>query len=132
MVDQPSPRLRSFVWDCPDPARLAGFYAELLGGRVVTGDEEWSEVHLDGFPLKLAFQRVEPYRPPEWPDGLPQQMHLDLTVNDLEAGSRRAVELGATVLSDPVEEPGSVFVVHADPDGHPFCLCWDKTRVSTE
>jgi hypothetical protein len=30
------------------------------------------------------------------------------------------------VLSGPVEEPGCVFVVHADPAGHPFCLCRER------
>jgi predicted enzyme related to lactoylglutathione lyase len=53
-------------------------------------------------------------------------MHLDLTVSDLEAACRRAASLGATVLSDLVEEPGCVYVVHADPAGHPFCLCQER------
>jgi hypothetical protein len=39
------------------------------------------------------------------------------------------VALGAEVLTGPVEEPGSVFIVHADPAGHPFCLCWDRPSV---
>jgi hypothetical protein len=30
------------------------------------------------------------------------------------------VSLGAAVLADPVEEPGGMFIVHADPAGHPF------------
>ena len=72
--------------------------------------------------LKLAFQRVDPYQAPQWPDGVPQQSHLDLTVSDLAAASARVVSLGATVMSGPVQEPGGVFIVHADPAGHPFCL----------
>ena len=114
------------VLDCPDPRALATFYADLLGGRVVAGDAAWCEVHVDGVGLKLAFQGVDDYRRPEWPDGLPQQVHLDLTVTDVEAASRFAVGLGAEVLGAPVEEPGCVFVVHADPAGHPFCLCMER------
>jgi predicted enzyme related to lactoylglutathione lyase len=120
--------MRSVVLDCLDPVALASFYAELLTGGVRTGDSDWSEVGVDGLPFKLAFQRVATYRRPEWPDGVAQQLHLDLTVSDLEAASRRAVALGAEVLSGPVDEDGSVFIVHADPDGHPFCLCMDRTR----
>jgi predicted enzyme related to lactoylglutathione lyase len=76
--------------------------------------------------FKLAFQRAEPYVAPQWPQGTPQQLHLDLTVSDLDAACIRAASLGAVALGDPVEEPDSVFVVHADPAGHPFCLCQDR------
>ncbi len=124
----PTVQLRSVVLDCPDPPALARFYAALLGGRALTDDPEWCEVRVDGLSMKLAFQQATAYRAPEWPDGVPQQLHLDLTVTDLDAASARAVALGARVLGDPVEEPGSVFVVHADPAGHPFCLCLDRPQ----
>ncbi|HWG74972.1 MAG TPA: VOC family protein [Acidimicrobiales bacterium] len=123
-----SARLRSVVLDWLDPELLASFYAGLLSGRVATGDDEWCEVHFDDVGIKLAFQKVSTYQAPEWPDGVPQQVHLDLTVHDLDAASRRAQDLGAIVLNGPVEEPGCVFVVHADPAGHPFCLCADKRQ----
>jgi len=119
-------RLRSVVLDCPDPVGLASFYADLLAGRAEVADPSWCEVHVDGLPVKLAFQRVTDYQRPEWPDDIPQQLHLDLTVSDLAAASRRAVSLGARVLSGPVEEPGDAFIVHVDPAGHPFCLCMDR------
>ncbi len=115
------------VLDCPDAVSLAIFYADLLGGRAVTSDPAWCEVILD-HPPKLAFQLVSNFEPPDWPDGVPQQLHLDLSVSDLEAASLRAVGLGAMVLAGPVEEPGCVFIVHADPAGHPFCLCQDRGR----
>ena len=127
--DIPEVRLRSVVIDCPDPAALASFYALLLDGRLHTEDPQWCEVRFDGVRFKLAFQRVGCYQPPEWPDGSPQQSHLDLTVPDLAAASLRAVELGASVLSGRVEEPGCTFIVHADPAGHPFCLCEDSIRT---
>jgi predicted enzyme related to lactoylglutathione lyase len=115
--------LRAIVFDCPDPSALATFYADLLNGQLDVSDPTWCEVRA-GHPLvKLAFQLAEPYDPPVWPVGTPQQMHLDLTVSDLGAASTRAVELGAAVLTGPVEEPGCTWIVHADPAGHPFCLC---------
>jgi predicted enzyme related to lactoylglutathione lyase len=118
--------LRSVVFDCPDPPALASFYADLIAGQVVTIDPDWCEVHFAGSPFKLAFQHVTSYVPPAWPDGVPQQLHLDLTVSDLDAACRRAASLGAVVLSDRVEEPGSFFIVFADPAGHTFCLCQDR------
>ena len=119
--------MRSVVFDCADAAALARFYAALLAGRADVTDPSWCEVHVEGLPVKLAFQAVDAYRRPEWPDGVPQQVHLDLTVPNLEAASRHAVALGAEVLTGPVDEPGSVFIVHVDPAGHPFCLCFDRS-----
>jgi predicted enzyme related to lactoylglutathione lyase len=123
--DRVEVRVRSFVIDCPDPPGLASFYAQLLGGQLDTTDPQWCEVRLDPH-CKLAFQKVSPYRAPNWPDGSPQQSHLDFTVSDLGAASLRAVSLGASVLRQRVEEPGCVFTVHADPAGHPFCLCEER------
>jgi predicted enzyme related to lactoylglutathione lyase len=119
-------QLRSIVFDCPDPSRLAAFYGDLLGGVVDSTDPSWCEVHFAELPLKLAFQGVAEFVPPTWPNGQPRQVHLDLTVTDLESASARAVELGARILADPVEEEDSFFQVHADPSGHPFCFCVEK------
>jgi catechol 2,3-dioxygenase-like lactoylglutathione lyase family enzyme len=114
------------VLDCPDPAALARFYAELLGGTVegaeaVTPDDEWVEVTL---PLAahrplLAFQRVDDYRAPVWPgQDVPQQVHLDVKVDDLDAGERAVLAIGATATG----EGTGTFRVYLDPAGHPFCL----------
>ncbi|MEU3556051.1 VOC family protein [Streptomyces fragilis] len=119
-------KLQAVALDCDDPVMLAAFYAELLGGHVVTesAEADWVEVHgFEGVPL--ACQRVEGYRPPAWPgQDRPQQLHLDFDVDDLEAEERRALALGATVLerTDQVR-PGANWRVYADPAGHPFCLC---------
>jgi hypothetical protein len=45
-------------------------------------------------------------------------VHLDIEVEDLDAGEARALELGAVRLDDGAES----FRVFADPAGHPFCL----------
>jgi predicted enzyme related to lactoylglutathione lyase len=118
-------RSDSAPWCSTRLTRRAKFYGELLAAEIDTTDPDWCEVHLVEPRLKLAFQRVEDYQPPEWPNGLPQQAHLDVTVVDLQATSRRAVELGAAVLAEPVVEDNATFQVHADPCGHPFCLCVD-------
>ena len=53
------------------------------------------------------------------------QLHLDLTVPDLDALARhraRAESLGARLLLDRTDDPDEPLVVLADPSGHPFCL----------
>jgi hypothetical protein len=63
----------------------------------------------------LAFQRAPGHRPPTWPDpAVPQQIHLDVMVDDGPAAAAAVLALGATAL------PGTG--VFADPAGHPFCL----------
>ena len=51
------------------------------------------------------------------------QVHLDIEVDDLEAASARARELGATLAEF---QPQKDVRVHLDPAGHPFCL-WVST-----
>jgi hypothetical protein len=56
-----------------------------------------------------------------WPDPQsPQQMHIDVRVEDIDAAEARPLELGARRL----EGGGDQFRVYADPAGHPFCLVW--------
>ncbi|MDA0565569.1 VOC family protein [Streptomonospora sp. S1-112] len=118
--------LQAVALDCPDPVRLAEFYAALLGGEVVVDPQDPGWVEVRGFAgTPLAFQRVADYRPPEWPgQGSPQQVHLDFDVDDIEADEARVLELGARVLerTDQVRAEAN-WRVYADPAGHPFCLC---------
>lgn len=117
--------LGAVVLDCPDPWALGRFYAELLGCQVASeSEDDW--VDLEGTGEILSFQRVEQYEPPSWPDGAPQQVHLDLRVDEYEGPHARVVALGATPLQpvDPPQPTGEPsFRVYADPAGHPFCLC---------
>ncbi len=54
-----------------------------------------------------------------WPDpDRPQQFHLDVMVDDVDAAEPRVLALGAQRLT----EPGDDNRVYADPAGHPFCL----------
>jgi Glyoxalase-like domain len=122
-----SARLDTVVLDCPDPVALARFYAALLGLQVDPGGSaRWQSLADDGSGVRLGFQQAARYVAPSWPDGVPQQVHLDLTVQDMAASHSRAVELGAVPL-DPQEAPTGNedrgFRVYADPAGHPFCLC---------
>ena len=116
----PIARFPSLVLDCDDPGRLAEFYGALLDWRP-SSDDGWGEVRNAAGDQCICFQRVEQYRPPEWPgQEVPQQMHLDVMVDDLDTGERAVLELGATRAE---HQPGTTFRVFLDPAGHPFCLC---------
>jgi predicted enzyme related to lactoylglutathione lyase len=112
-------RFPSFVIDCPDPAALATFYGALLDWPVQVEDD-WAHIRAD-YGDSIGFQRVADYTPPQWPSQeRPQQMHLDVVVDDLDAAEPLVIGLGATRHE---HQPGTTFRVFLDPAGHPFCLC---------
>jgi catechol 2,3-dioxygenase-like lactoylglutathione lyase family enzyme len=112
-------KLHGVVLDCPDPDRLATFYAELLSMVRVQDDEDWVVIGDAADRPGVAFARVHDYRPPTWPTGdRPQYRHFDVRVDDLDAGEHAVLTLGATRLPGG----GDTFRVFADPVGHPFCL----------
>jgi len=112
-------RFPTTVLDCPDPDALATFYGAMLDWpkKVEPG---WASIRAD-YGDCIGFQQVEDYTPPDWPgQQVPQQMHLDVIVDDLDAGQAAVLELGATLHE---HQPGTTFRVFLDPAGHPFCLC---------
>jgi hypothetical protein len=113
----PEMTLFAVTIDSPDAVGLARFYAELMGMEVTYEGPEGALI--SGGGKSVMFQQVAEFTPPRWPDpAAPQQAHLDIHVDELDAGEARALELGATRL--PNEEKH--FRVFADPVGHPFCL----------
>jgi hypothetical protein len=111
-------RFPCLVIDCPDPGALAAFYGAMLDWEVEVSPG-WAEVRADG--QCICFQQVQPYTPPRWPaQEVPQQMHLDVIVDDLDAAETTVVALGATRHE---HQPGTSFRVMLDRAGHPFCLC---------
>jgi Glyoxalase-like domain len=116
-------RFALLVIDCPDAPALGAFYAALLGVGIKDAHPRW--VTLEGDPpgtTALAFQGVEDYAPPRWPDQAhPQQMHVDIDVPDFAVAEARALELGATVASE-VHGEKMPWRTYLDPAEHPFCL----------
>lgn len=112
------------VFDAPDLRAESAFWASVLGGTVEE-DADWHTISVDGRP-RLAVQLAPDLAPPDWPGaGTPQQIHLDLFVDDIGAAHDEVLAAGARVLQDADRGKPSGFVVYADPAGHPFCLCWD-------
>jgi hypothetical protein len=132
------PTLRSVVLDTTDARRLAEFYRRLLGYEYRPGDEpppngqadpkgsDWLVLLDPAGRARLAFQQVDRLEPSTWPaDGVPQQVHLDLSVattEELVVQHERALSLGARLLHDRFDHPVEPLYVYADPAGHPFCI----------
>ncbi|QDB79914.1 VOC family protein [Georgenia sp. 311] len=111
------------VLDAADVESESRFWAGVLGGTV-EADGDWHEIVVDGKPC-VAVQLAPEHVPPQWPDGEPQQIHLDLWIDDITEGHEHVMALGARLLKAAENGNGAdTFQVYADPAGHPFCLCW--------
>jgi hypothetical protein len=114
-------RFPGIVIDCPDAGALANFYGAMLDWKIDVS-AGWADVRAD-YGQSISFQQVDGYSPPTWPtQERPQQMHLDVIVDDLDAGEAAVLDLGATKHD---HQSGTSFRVFLDPAGHPFCLCVD-------
>jgi len=132
------PALRAVVLDATDARSVAEFWRRLLGYAYRRGDEapppghpdpqgeDWLVLRDRHGEARLAVQHVAELAPATWPEPqVPQQLHLDLTVDDVEALADqrdRAISLGATMLRDRSSDPEEPLYVFADPAGHPFCI----------
>jgi catechol 2,3-dioxygenase-like lactoylglutathione lyase family enzyme len=112
------------VFDAADLDAESAFWAGVLGGTV-EADADWHTVSDTAGTPRIGVQLAPGHQQPQWPDGTPQQLHLDLYVRELAAAHHEVLALGARVLraADDPEAPEG-FQVYADPAGHPFCLCW--------
>ena len=103
---------------CVDPRRVSDFWAAALGYERTKDQGDWIELEdpkHDG-PM-LGFQRV-----PE-PKTVKDRIHLDLKPSDgIEAEVRRLEGLGAKRVQFVNEDPSSVHMVMADPEGNEFCV----------
>ena len=124
-MTEPVGRLLSLVFECTDADRSARFWEAVLGFERHHTSPEWTTIADPGDRRRrLSFQRVPDHVPPTWPGReRPQQAHVDVLVDDLDAAHARAVALGARPLTDDaVVHEDESFRVYADLDGHPFCL----------
>jgi len=120
-AETPRISLQAVVLDTDDPRGLAEFYASLLGWEIEPAEDDWVTI-VGGASGQLDFQLALNHKPPTWPDNaIPQQLHLDLNVDDLNEAAAYAESIGARRAENGDHSPN--FIVFLDPSGHPFCLC---------
>ena len=115
------------VFDAADLHAESGFWAGILGGHVFR-DDDWHSVIDAAGQWRIGVQLAPHHVPPDWPEGkIPQQVHLDLHVDDPRAAHEEAMALGARVLQQgPDFDAAEGNQVYADPAGHPFCIGWGQ------
>ena len=112
-------RLHHLVIDTPHPRALAAFYSELLGLPVTHEADNWVVIAHSAAASGIAFQLAPDLKAARWPDpDHPQQVHLDVMVDNVHTAEDRVLSLGARRLDDDAQARR----VYADPSGHPFCL----------
>ena len=128
-------RITGPVLDSADPLGLATFYEALLGWTMVAREgprpgcppeDGWAKLRSPAGDMKIELQWEEHYVRPTWPPAPGEQqmmIHLDIGVDDLDAGVAWAIECGAA-LAD--HQPQDGVRVMLDPAGHPFCLFADE------
>lgn len=111
------------VFDAADLHAESSFWAGMLDGSVF--DDEAFHCVIDAAgEWRIGVQLVPHHVPPDWPDGAPQQVHLDLHVKDARRAHEQAIGLGARLLQAGDLDAEEGHQVYADPAGHPFCIGW--------
>jgi hypothetical protein len=111
------------VFDAADVAAESAFWAGMLDGLAV-GDDSFHSVVDSSGEWHVGVQLAPHHVPPQWPDGAPQQVHLDLHVEDPHLAHLSAIGLGARLLQAGDLDAAEGHQVYADPAGHPFCVGW--------
>ena len=112
------------VFDAADVGSESRFWAALLDGHVL-GDDAFQCVFDSSGQWRIGVQHAPNHVPPNWPHGAPQQVHLDLHVEDAAKAHEEAMARGARLLSAaPDLDSDEGHQVYADPAGHPFCIGW--------
>ncbi|MER7443845.1 VOC family protein [Micromonospora avicenniae] len=95
----PIGRLHHLIINSPDPTTEARFWSAVLGDPITYADEDFVVVSANTATSGLAFQSATELTPPTWPEPtVPQQMHLDVMVDDQVTAGEAVLALGARRL----------------------------------
>lgn len=118
------------VFDAADLDAESEFWAGIFGGHVFRDDGFHCVIDAAGH-WYVGVQLAPDHVPPDWPEGTPQQVHLDLHVDDPRAAHETAIGLGARLLQAGDLDAPEGHQVYADPAGHPFCIGWGHPSRET-
>ena len=119
-------RITELALDCRDPARLAAWWAQVLGYEVFPPEDDGTvEIGPPGQEPKGVVPTIV-FAPVAEPTPGKLRLHLDLnaTDRDQDAELERLLALGATrvdVGQGPLRDTMTWHVL-ADPEGNEFCL----------
>lgn len=113
------------VFDAADLHAESGFWAAMLDGHVFDDETFHSVIDATG-EWRIGVQLAPNHVPPDWPDGAPQQVHIDLHVQEPQRAHNQATRLGARLLQAGDLDSDEGHQVYADPAGHPFCIGWGQ------
>jgi catechol 2,3-dioxygenase-like lactoylglutathione lyase family enzyme len=118
-------RMTELVLDCRDPGKLARFWSEVLGYRIVHEGPDEVEIASPApaapsqgapSPVTLLFLRSDD------PKHDKLRLHIDVSATDRTQDEElaRLLELGARHID--IGQGEQTWYVLADPEGHEFCL----------
>ncbi|NEC87661.1 VOC family protein [Streptomyces sp. SID12501] len=103
--------------DCVDVQRTAAFWSALLERPPGPTQPGWVYLgHPDDPQPRLVFQPVTEAKHGK------VRLHLDVAVDDIEAGIAQVIALGGRFTGERHDYDEGVVVVTADPEDHEFCL----------
>jgi hypothetical protein len=107
-------RIGTVNFDAQDPAPLARWWADQVGGEVV---DPYGGTFLlvTGGPVTLAFQQVGDPTPGK------NKIHLDLLADDVDGEVDRLLSAGASLVGRRGDDSFR-WVTLTDPDGNEFCV----------
>jgi predicted enzyme related to lactoylglutathione lyase len=109
-------RWLGIVVDSRDPARLARWWAEVLGFRVTVEKPDLVAIAgADDSHPAITFVPVSDEKTGK------NRLHLDLAPDDQSAEIERLLDMGAR-HAEIGQPPGTGWMVLADPEGNEFCL----------
>jgi predicted enzyme related to lactoylglutathione lyase len=116
-------RLQCITIDAENPKRLADFWAAALDWKITYEDEiEVSIELLDGSPEVGQIPDILFIKVPD-KKVVKNRLHFDLRPVDQLAEVARLEALGAKKVEiGQSEDPGTSWVVMADPEGNEFCV----------
>jgi glyoxylase I family protein len=119
-------KIEHFAWDVAEPEKLAAWYVENLGFKIVRQNLEKAGMHFltdDTHSVCIEIYRNTSIEKTDLAGMHPLVMHLALVSEDPEADRVRLMAAGATLESVDKFDDGTHLVMLKDPWGVSLQLC---------
>ena len=117
-------KIEHVAWNVSDPVKVAAWYSEHLGMKVVRGSAEGACAHFiadDSGEVMLEIYNNPAVETPDYASMDPLLLHLAFVCDDVRAKSAELVRAGAQMVGDvTVTDSGDELAMLRDPWG--FCV----------